>query len=680
MRMKIWKEISRCTKIISIVVMVAIIFSGVATAYPSVPNYAPVQNAVKQAIEDGNFSIDDIEGNPEYDVKILEKNETHIKLLSTTKITFKNPRGAGFGNSIVASSSPSFDQDTWPKFQLPNGDVTAEGDSVIVDYDQEIKNYILAEINNISNVTEREQKLKEWNNNGYEYGSRTFEFKEIFEATYSNNTLVQHAEILLGTESQTDSSNILMGFTQPIYWQYTREDNLYIVGIWVAWTKLDAITDAAFGLRLPISASVQMPNPMIRGGSYNIKTHINGEDWNASQYNAANVNSENGNEFVARAKFTLTLQADIATIGNIGPLNLDKGVDYGDNFRTPIGPDEQFSLPVLILNPDQTNLRIFYGNYLAYLWMGIGLMIEPKLGSDRISANWIATGDSTGNGLVEYHLPNTDYNFGPIMTDNYDPTTDYANIKLSNYNYYLTVCKLDLSANVQGGLSTIIGSLAIGTPYVHIYSHDCGAITGGLILGTHSGTNANNLIGNGIVTKSLTPKVTINTDKKTYSQGEIVQFTMYNYNSYPIEIDFKPSVLDNTGECIWGCIYAMIYDPITIPPRESYSWTWDQTGENGQVNPGYYKGELGGYYSNKFKINGNNQDSTITVMGHIESGVEAGCTILITDSGGSYELMYAGSLPPIGSYVIVTGTIMNNMVSICMQGPILKVQRIFVIG
>ena len=218
------------------------------------------------------------------------------------------------------------------------------------------------------------------------------------------------------------------------------------------------------------------------------------------------------------------------------------------------------------------------------------------------------------------------------------------------------------TADVQG-IQTIIGGNSIQEFMTIVYG---GGSSGG---GSSGG-------GLGVISA---PKVTINTDKKTYSQGEIVQFTMSNYNSYPVEIDFKPSVLDSTGKCIRGCIWAAVYNPITIPSGGSYSWTWDQTGENGQVDPGYYKGELGGYYSNMFRINGNGQDSTITVRGYIESGVESGCTILIADNGNSYELMYGGSLPPIGSYVLVTGTIMNNMASICMQGPILKVKRITVI-
>lgn len=71
--------------------------------------------------------------------------------------------------------------------------------------------------------------------------------------------------------------------------------------------------------------------------------------------------------------------------------------------------------------------------------------------------------------------------------------------------------------------------------------------------------------------------------------------------------------------------------------------------------------------------------SPITIRGHIESGVEA-CTILRTDDGSTYELRYEGSLPPIGSYVSVTGTIMNDIASICMQGPVLNVQHIYIIG
>lgn len=112
-----------------------------------------------------------------------------------------------------------------------------------------------------------------------------------------------------------------------------------------------------------------------------------------------------------------------------------------------------------------------------------------------------------------------------------------------------------------------------------------------------------------LVSLAAADNVTIDTDKKIYNQGEIVQFTLYNKNSGPAEMDFKWSILDNnTGNCIWGCFWTAEYNPIIVPPGGNYSWTWDQKDENGIVGPGLYKGTLGGYYSNVFEITTIHQD------------------------------------------------------------------------
>jgi hypothetical protein len=102
---------------------------------------------------------------------------------------------------------------------------------------------------------------------------------------------------------------------------------------------------------------------------------------------------------------------------------------------------------------------------------------------------------------------------------------------------------------------------------------------------------------------TATDNVTILTDKQMYNKGEIVNFTIYNKNPSSIEIDFKWSVLDNkTGNCIWGCVWAAVYNPIIVHSGGSHSWTWNQQSENGTAYPGYYKGVLHGYYSNVFEI------------------------------------------------------------------------------
>lgn len=105
-----------------------------------------------------------------------------------------------------------------------------------------------------------------------------------------------------------------------------------------------------------------------------------------------------------------------------------------------------------------------------------------------------------------------------------------------------------------------------------------------------------------LVSLASAGNVTIETDKKVYNQGEIVQFTIYNNNSTTLETDFKPSILNNTGKCVWGCYWAAVYIPIIVPSGENYSWTWDQKGGNGNVSPGIYRCMLGGYYSNEFEI------------------------------------------------------------------------------
>lgn len=63
----------------------------------------------------------------------------------------------------------------------------------------------------------------------------------------------------------------------------------------------------------------------------------------------------------------------------------------------------------------------------------------------------------------------------------------------------------------------------------------------------------------------------------------------------------------------------------------------------------------------------------ITVKGHVRyTNIEGGCTYLEGDDGKTYEL-YNGTLPPIGTYILVEGKIRTNMASICMIGQILEV-------
>lgn len=548
----IWKDI---LTILVIVVSFATMASATNGEY-KFPDNAPFQNAMKQAIADGTISTNDIEGSPEYRTEILEKNETHIKLKSTTRIIFKNPRGAGYVDN------------KWPKFEI-------EKDGKIINYDKQIKESILVDIKNIKDDVERSNKLREYSNYNFENASRIYELIEIVEVTYPRESNVSTI-LPLGNNYY----DILMGFTKDANWQYSKEENLYdpIFGFHLAWAKVSTDIDAALGLRLPTTIGLYAPDVMIRGKSYNLNTNIDGKDWDANKYSSVNVPPENGNEFVARYQVSLTAQGWVRVIGNIGPYYLNKGADYGKSFETPFGPYEQFPIPDLLeLSPDQSGLKI----YQWPLWAGVGLKIDPDIGSDKITANWYTYGDAIGNGMVKYNMPYTDYYFGPVNAGNYDTTTDYATVILSDYRYYFTICRLSLAANLQGGLVNV--NLGIQTPYVDIITYDCGGTTGRYYLGVHKGTTANN-VDKYILVKSpitvISPnggekwvKGTVNTIKWNYfNSGSNVRIELKNGTS----IKSINSSTPNDGSYNW-------YIPMTQTIGTDYKIKITSTS-----NPTYY--------------------------------------------------------------------------------------------
>ncbi len=457
-------------------------FVAIVSAAPSGTNFSestPLQNNIKQEMANGGFSANDIEGSPEYSIQVLEKNESHIKLKSTTKIIFKNPRGAGYGNN------------RWPKF----------GDNGIVG-DNKVKNAILSDIQNIPNKTEKSAILAEWDKYNFEYGKRLYVVSETYEVTYTGNSS-SYATI---SSDPTFTNDILMGFTVTTpQINHTWQADLYIpITFCVPWSwfgcqtlnehvasiKAGVDIGGAFGLRLPTVVNLNMPDTMLSGNSYSLSTSINGADWDSSNYSLANVPAENGNEFVARYSVFLGVHMWLIGYGDFGPY-VDSHLDYGESFKTPIGPDETFPLPAKEYPPDSTGLKV--GRYGAFV--GVGLKISPYLGTQGIIASWTAKGDAIGTGSIDYRLPNINYSFGPVKAGDYDTTTNRANIRLSDYKYYLSICKLTLSGRMQTG-----GWLPFyASGYDDLYSVGCNGLTGGLYLGIHPDITANHVDGSALV-------------------------------------------------------------------------------------------------------------------------------------------------------------------------------------
>lgn len=247
-----WKYI----KAIFAVSMIALLFSTIGAAVQNEQG-APLQNSIKQAILNGNLSADDIDGSPQYITEVIDKNDSHVKIKSYTKITFKNPRGAGYKDN------------TWPKFDIKKINTNDISSLAEGDYEQKIKDAILSEIMNISDNSERTKKLEEWGNYDFYHGPRTYEFNETYEVTYPKDSLSTFASI----SSQSAYANgILMGFTKTLpNVDWTWETSVSII-VKIASVKAGVQMGGSLGLRLPTTVSMNMPDIMINGSNYNIPT------------------------------------------------------------------------------------------------------------------------------------------------------------------------------------------------------------------------------------------------------------------------------------------------------------------------------------------------------------------------------------------------------------------------
>jgi len=62
----------------------------------------------------------------------------------------------------------------------------------------------------------------------------------------------------------------------------------------------------------------------------------------------------------------------------------------------------------------------------------------------------------------------------------------------------------------------------------------------------------------------------------------------------------------------------------------------------------------------------------IRVEGCVEAGVEAGCLVLRATDGKVYNVTAAKPAPAIGAFGEIAGSIKDDAMSICMQGPIVS--------
>jgi PKD repeat protein len=427
------------------------------------PILPPFQQALKESIENrvGTQTVGPDLSDIEFSTEVLEESENHVKIKGTTRIKFDNPMEAGF------------EDNKWPKLEVVE-DPEAGGEGTVIpgDYDQAVKDHILSQIQNIEDEDERAQKLAEWNEYDFESAPRTHIITEVYEITIPEET--QSTYTMMPTDL-TSTGDVLMGFTwtsPKIDWII--EDELEILGFTVYHYKAGFELDAGLGLRLPTEVTLNdIPEEMIAGNPYTLSTSIEGVNWNAAQYTAANVEPVEGNEYVCYLKLIIDWNIDI-----------DK--NYNRDFKTPFGSGEEFPIPDLDLSPDDTGLKLDW----TIASIGIGLKIDPEIGSETITADWSANGDATGSGTVEYNEPDVTEDFGLVQACECSPTEEDANIQLSDFKYFFDICNFALSANAVLNIGIDPISVDITAPYIELFTIDMSYFTGGLYLGVHSGTNA----------------------------------------------------------------------------------------------------------------------------------------------------------------------------------------------
>ena len=473
------------TAIFFVLIMIASLLPAIAPVSAETKNpeqnspiLPPLQQALKESIENrvctqtSSTDLPDIE----FSTEVLEESENHVKIKGTTRIKFDNPKEAGY------------DDNKWPKFEVAE-DPELEGEGYVRPgvYDQTIKDYILSQILNIEDEDERAQKLAEWNEYDFESAPRTYIIEEVYEITYPEEAQSFSSYTVMSPDSTSTTQDVLMGFTvapREIDWTIgiTIEDPIFGVKIFEA--KAGFELDVAFGLRLPTEVTLNnLPDEMIADHDYTLSTSIKGVNWNAAQYFAANVPIEDGDEFVCSLKFFLGVKVWIIGAGDVINWYLETDKNYNRDFKTPFGLGEEFPIPDLVLSPDDTGLKMSW----VGASIGIGLNIDPEIGSQTITTHWSANGDATGGGTVEYNEPGVTEDFGPVRAGEYSSTEEDANIQLSGFKYYFDVCKFKIDANIQlGGWLSFVPDI----PYLHLFSIDMSDITGGLYLGVHSGTTA----------------------------------------------------------------------------------------------------------------------------------------------------------------------------------------------
>jgi hypothetical protein len=333
----------------------------------------------------------------------------------------------------------------------------------------------------------------------------------------------------------------------------------------IAEANADFIFDVGVGLRLPIRVDITAPNPdtMVSvGGQNNFTTSITPLDFTAQDYERLGIPAEDGHEFFAREKLLFELKAWFLGLSLVD-YKLGSDLDMGkacqtklgincQDFVTPFGSDEygvprKFPIPSVDFSPEETGIKY---SLVKNIEIGLGLRIEPQLGSDMITSEWVSANHPAVRGSITYEVAYpAQYSFGGELTNGIGVThlENKEVIMLDNYKFHLNRQVIALLGNLH---FEFFGHDVYQTRYLKIVDFNFSSIFGEPVLAQHRGspgvvfswdrTPISEI--NATMVKPAIVKVanasdanstllTVSTDKATYSQGETVIISGHTSNA-----------------------------------------------------------------------------------------------------------------------------------------------------
>jgi uncharacterized repeat protein (TIGR01451 family) len=256
----------------------------------------------------------------------------------------------------------------------------------------------------------------------------------------------------------------LMGFTYEFKASRTVINLEYNIIVHRAYFRAGYHVDIGFGVRLPIKIELLYPEQMTVGHDYEIYATLTALNW------------PNFNEFKCTFQAYLWVE-----VGQWWPFvgwskyryNFGPDYDYSKSFKTPVGPGDSFPIPEIEIP-------------LWNLWlMVVKLVISPELGSDKITAKKVVTGDARlkqpQSSTIRW------YDEGTIMfkvhADDYS-SSNYAYITLTDFRYYFSrfFLHFDLKFDITDWIDWLTGD-----PRFRIFTVDMSWLTDGLYLKVHQG-------------------------------------------------------------------------------------------------------------------------------------------------------------------------------------------------